>query len=85
MQLLAAIEVRRFEADGAQQQVDPFIGGEVVAARPVLFKIEGRKLDRFQAVNPERAALALLLFVVLVRMSTCAQIPPISSRSYSRR
>ena len=56
----------------------PFVGGELVAARAVLFEVECRKLDRFQAVDPEWAALALLLFVV---MMPCAQIPPISRRS----
>ena len=66
MQFLAAIEVRRFEADGAQQQVDPFVSSELTAACPILFKVECRKLDRFQAVNPEWTALALLFFVVMM-------------------
>jgi hypothetical protein len=63
MQFLTTIEVRRFETDGTQKQVDPFVGGELVAARPVLFQVECGKLDRSQAVDPEWAALALLLFV----------------------
>ena len=58
--------MRRFEADGSQQQVDPLVGRELTTARPVLSEVECRKLDRFQAVDPEWAALALLLFVVLV-------------------
>jgi hypothetical protein len=66
MQLLAATEVRWFEADGAQQQIDPFVGGELIAARAIFFEVECRKLDRSQAVDPEWAALALLLFVVLM-------------------
>src|ERR1700688_390584 len=66
MQFLSAAEVRRFEADGSQQQVDPFIGGKLVAACAVFFEVECRKLNRFQTVDPEWAALTLLLFVVLM-------------------
>ena len=48
---------------GPQQQVDPFVSGELAAARPVLFKVKCRKLDGLQAVDPEWTALALLLFI----------------------
>jgi hypothetical protein len=43
---LTAIEVRWFQADSAQQQVDPFVGGELVATCTVLFEVECRELDR---------------------------------------
>src|SRR5262249_10353502 len=66
MELLAATEVRWFEADGAHQQVDPFIRGELATTPSILFEIECCKLDWFHAVDPERTSLALLLFVVLM-------------------
>ena len=66
MEFLAATEMVRFETDGSQQQVYPFIGSELAAAGPVFFQVKRCDLDRFQPVDPEWAALALLLFVILM-------------------
>lgn len=66
MQLLAAVEVRRFEADGPQEQVDPLVGRELAAALPVLFEVERGELDRLQPLDPEGAPLPGHLFVILV-------------------
>src|SRR5207244_10953145 len=66
MQFLTAVEVRRFETDSPKEKVNPFFARELVAARPVLFKVEGRNLNRLQAVDPKRTAFTLLVFVVLV-------------------
>ena len=50
----------------AEQQVDPLVGGELAAALPVLVEVERGKLDRLEALDPERAPLPLGLLVVLV-------------------
>lgn len=69
VQFLAATEMRRFKANRAQQQVDPFPRRQLPSRYLVLFEIKRRNLDRFQTIDPERAALALLLLVVLVNGS----------------
>ena len=84
-QLQPAVEVRWLQADGAEQQVDPLVGRELAAACPVLVEVEGGKLDRLEVLDPERAPFARASSSYWCRMSICAQMPPISSRSYSRR
>ena len=65
-QLEPPVEVGRLHADAADQQVDPLVGRELAAALPVLVEVERGKLDRLEALDPERAPLPLGLLVVLV-------------------
>ena len=48
-QLQPPVEVRRLQADAADQQVDPLVGGELAAALAVLVQVEGGQLDRLAA------------------------------------
>ena len=41
-ELHSPLKMRGFHANGAEQQIDPFVGREFTATRPVLFKVEGR-------------------------------------------
>ncbi len=57
-QLDAAAERGRLEAQGADQQVNPLVGGQLPAGRTVIIQIEGGKLDRLEAGDEEGTLLA---------------------------
>ena len=67
-------------AHAPHHEVDPLVGRELAPDAAVLLEIESRDLDGRELVDPERV-LAPGLLVVSKRMSSCAQTPPIRSRS----
>jgi hypothetical protein len=57
--------VRRFEANAAHQQIDPVVGIKL-PARTVGIEIERANLNGLDIVDPERAAFAAGLVVIVM-------------------
>ena len=66
VQLQSAIKMGGFQTNAADQQVNPFIGGELGPAVPVFIQVKGRHLDRFHGGDPEWATLAARGLIVQV-------------------
>src|SRR2546428_11461021 len=58
--------MRRLHPYATDEEIYPLVRTELAATLPVLFEVEGRKLDRPHVIDPERAPLSRRRLIILM-------------------